>query len=298
MQARRISRSQDDAAHELGTATPLAGPGSPDDSQQTAAATPTEAASVALERPPEATTAGSPNCRRRRHHVACRAVTSQAWFVNREVDVSLGSTIVERIVIVNDSDREETYHLASTGLAAGWVTLRPAKITVAPGAQDDVEVEIRPPRLPGTAAGPTGLTIRISAAASRRRHARSDDHPRRPAGARPPPHAAVPGAARSSRGDLRADVGEPRQRAGELPDAIGGHDQPPRSRVPAAVGRRRSRRHGAGAGAAAHHAAAVGTAAAHAAVPDRRGADRRPDRHRQRHARCRHRCCRSGCGAG
>jgi hypothetical protein len=89
-------------------------------------------------------------------------VTSQAWFVNREVDVSLGSTIVERIVIVNDSDREETYHLASTGLAAGWVTLRPAKVTVAPGGQDDVEVEIRPPRLPGTAAGPTGLTIRIS----------------------------------------------------------------------------------------------------------------------------------------
>ena len=43
-----------------------------------------------------------------------------------------------------------------------WATLRPAAVTIAPGAQDDVEVEIRPPRLPGTAAGPTGLTIRIS----------------------------------------------------------------------------------------------------------------------------------------
>src|SRR4249919_2282540 len=51
---RLLTPARTTRAHELGTATPLAGPGNPDDSQQTAAPTATEAASVALERPPEA----------------------------------------------------------------------------------------------------------------------------------------------------------------------------------------------------------------------------------------------------
>jgi hypothetical protein len=89
-------------------------------------------------------------------------VTSQAWFVNGDVDVSLGSTIVERIVVVNDGDQEETYRLTPVGLAAGWATLRPSTVTVGPGTQEDVEVEIRPPRLATTAAGATGLTVRVA----------------------------------------------------------------------------------------------------------------------------------------
>lgn len=94
--------------------------------------------------------------------VACRAVTSQAMFLNTDVDVELGTTTTERLVVVNDSDAEETYRLTPAGLAAGWANLRPTVVTVPANTQDEVDVEIHPPRLPSTAAGPTALTVRVA----------------------------------------------------------------------------------------------------------------------------------------
>src|SRR6478735_2986419 len=105
---------------------------------------------------------GAPD-RARVGRVACRAVTSQAMFLNTDVAVSLGTTTTERLVVINDGDDEETYRLTPAGLAAGWATLRPTAVTVPAHAQQDVDVEIHPPRLPTTAAGPTGLVVRVSA---------------------------------------------------------------------------------------------------------------------------------------
>ncbi len=89
-------------------------------------------------------------------------MTSQAHFVSTHVAVALGTTTTERLVVVNDGDEEETYRLTPAGLAAGWVTLRPTTLTVPAHAEETVEVEIHPPRLPTTSAGPTGLTVRIA----------------------------------------------------------------------------------------------------------------------------------------
>ena len=49
------------------------------------------------------------------------------------------------------------------GLAAPWTTLQPSTITVLAGSQDEIAVEILPPRLPSTAAGATLMTIRAIA---------------------------------------------------------------------------------------------------------------------------------------
>ena len=47
-------------------------------------------------------------------------------------------------------------------MAAGWATLRPSTLTVPAHSEEPVEVEIHPPRLPTTAAGPTSLTVRVA----------------------------------------------------------------------------------------------------------------------------------------
>ena len=64
--------------------------------------------------------------------------------------------------MINDGDEEETYRLTPAGLAAGWATLRPTTVTVPAHTEEQVEVEIHPPRLPSTAAGPTALTVRVA----------------------------------------------------------------------------------------------------------------------------------------
>lgn len=94
--------------------------------------------------------------------VACPAVTSQAAFLNTDVEVSLGTTTTEQLVIINDGDEDETYRLSAAGLAGGWATLRPSTVTVPPHSQELVEVEIHPPRLPSTSVGSTGLIVRVA----------------------------------------------------------------------------------------------------------------------------------------
>jgi hypothetical protein len=49
--------------------------------------------------------------------------------------------------------------LSPTGLAAAWSTIRPAYITLFGGSQETVQVEVSPPRLASTTAGPTALGI-------------------------------------------------------------------------------------------------------------------------------------------
>ncbi|MCU1502044.1 MAG: hypothetical protein JWM12_1398 [Ilumatobacteraceae bacterium] len=85
------------------------------------------------------------------------------WFVDSDVEVTPGSTTVLQLIVVNVGEETETFRLSVAGLPAPWTTIQPATITVLAGSQDQVDVEVRPPRLPSTAAGSTVMTVRAIA---------------------------------------------------------------------------------------------------------------------------------------
>ncbi|MBI4885253.1 MAG: hypothetical protein HY826_14490 [Actinobacteria bacterium] len=88
-------------------------------------------------------------------------MAAQAWFALDEVDVAPGSTAVLQLTVVNLADTTDTFVLTPSGMAAAWTTIEPAAITLFGGTQQVVAVEVRPPLLPSTTAGPTLLSVRI-----------------------------------------------------------------------------------------------------------------------------------------
>ncbi len=91
------------------------------------------------------------------------AVTVQMWFVDGDVDVAPGTANVLTLIVVNVGEETETFRLSASGLPAPWTTIRPAAVTVLAGSQEEVSVEVHPPRLPSTAAGATVMTVRAIA---------------------------------------------------------------------------------------------------------------------------------------
>ncbi len=88
-------------------------------------------------------------------------MAAQAWFSRGDIEVVPGTSAVFQLTIVNLGDTTETFSLAPVGLAAGWTTIRPGTVTLFGGSQEVVDVEVHPPLLPSTTAGPTALTVRI-----------------------------------------------------------------------------------------------------------------------------------------
>jgi hypothetical protein len=88
-------------------------------------------------------------------------VAAQAWFSRGDIEVVPGTSAVFQLTIVNLGDTTETFSLAPVGLAAGWTTIRPGSVTLFGGSQEVVDVEVHPPLLPSTTAGPTALNVRI-----------------------------------------------------------------------------------------------------------------------------------------
>jgi hypothetical protein len=88
-------------------------------------------------------------------------MAAQAWFSSGDVDVAPGTTAVLQLTVVNLSDTTDSFVLTPVGMPAGWTTLRPANVTLFGGTQQIVDVEVAPPMLPSTTAGPTALSVRI-----------------------------------------------------------------------------------------------------------------------------------------
>ena len=89
------------------------------------------------------------------------AMAAQAWFSRGDIEVVPGTSAVFQLTVVNLGDTTESFSLAPVGLAAGWTTIRPGSVTLFGGSQEVVDVEVQPPLLPSTTAGPTALTVRI-----------------------------------------------------------------------------------------------------------------------------------------
>lgn len=88
-------------------------------------------------------------------------MAAQAWFSSGDVEVTPGTTAVLQLTVVNLADSTDSFVLTPIGMTAGWTTLRPANVTLFGGTQQVVEVEVSPPMLPSTTAGPTALSVRV-----------------------------------------------------------------------------------------------------------------------------------------
>ncbi len=88
-------------------------------------------------------------------------MAAQAWFSRGEIDVTPGKVAVLQLTVVNLGDTTDTFILTPAGMAAGWTTINPATLTLFGGTQQIVDLEVFPPMLPSTTAGPTSLSVRI-----------------------------------------------------------------------------------------------------------------------------------------
>lgn len=88
-------------------------------------------------------------------------MAAQGWFTQGDVDVMPGSAAVLQLTVMNLADTTDSFVLTPVGMAAGWSTIEPAMLTLFGGAQQTVDVVLRPPMLPSTTAGPTSLSVRI-----------------------------------------------------------------------------------------------------------------------------------------
>jgi hypothetical protein len=90
-----------------------------------------------------------------------RVVSVQAWFSYDEIDLAPGESLTLPLTVHNLGESTESYSVVPAGLSASWTTVRRGNLTLFGGSQDVLDVEITPPLLPTTTAGPTEIAVRI-----------------------------------------------------------------------------------------------------------------------------------------
>ncbi|TFH16445.1 MAG: hypothetical protein E4H05_07140, partial [Acidimicrobiales bacterium] len=85
----------------------------------------------------------------------------QAWFSHDEISAVPGSTLTLPLTIHNLGDSTESYTIVPAGLAASWTNVSRGNLTLFGGSQEVIDIEVSPPELSTTTAGPTAIAIRI-----------------------------------------------------------------------------------------------------------------------------------------
>jgi hypothetical protein len=88
-------------------------------------------------------------------------VSVQAWFSHDEFDVAPGESLTLPLTVHNLGETTESYSIVPAGLSASWTAVRRGNLTLFGGSQEVIDVEITPPLLPTTTAGPTVIAVRI-----------------------------------------------------------------------------------------------------------------------------------------
>lgn len=88
-------------------------------------------------------------------------VSLQAWFSNDDVAVAPGSKITLALTVHNLGESTDSYTIVPAGFTASWTTVKQGNLTLFGGSQEVIEIEVAPPALPTTTAGPTAVSIRI-----------------------------------------------------------------------------------------------------------------------------------------
>lgn len=93
--------------------------------------------------------------------VACAGMSLHAWFTNDEVAVEPGSTLVIPLRIQNLDDSDETVAIIPAGPASSWMTMPAHELVIPAGEVRGIDLEVTPPELPTTNAGPTTVAVRV-----------------------------------------------------------------------------------------------------------------------------------------
>jgi hypothetical protein len=88
-------------------------------------------------------------------------VSLQAWFSGDQVAVDPGATLTAPLTVHNSGDEADSYTIVPAGPTASWIRLTTTHLTVPAGGQEVIDVEVAPPTLPNTTAGPTTVAVRI-----------------------------------------------------------------------------------------------------------------------------------------
>ena len=88
-------------------------------------------------------------------------VSVQAWFSHDEVALAPGSTLTLPLTVHNLGESTESFTIVPGGLAASWTSVSRGNLTLFGGSQEVIDVEVSPPALATTTAGPTAVVIRV-----------------------------------------------------------------------------------------------------------------------------------------
>ncbi len=88
-------------------------------------------------------------------------VSVQAWFSNDEIELEAGSSVTLKLSVQNVGESTASYTVVPSGLSANWITVERGNVTLFAGSSDVLDVEVRPPQLPTTTAGPTLVGVRV-----------------------------------------------------------------------------------------------------------------------------------------
>ena len=88
-------------------------------------------------------------------------VSVQAWFSHDEISAVPGSILTLALTIHNLAEATESYTIVPAGLAASWTNVSRGNLTLFGGSQEVIDIEVSPPELATTTAGPTAIAIRI-----------------------------------------------------------------------------------------------------------------------------------------
>ncbi len=85
----------------------------------------------------------------------------QTWFSSDEMVAVPGERLTLPLSIHNLGQATESYTIVPAGLSASWTTIERGNITLFGGSQDVVDVQVTPPAIPTTSAGPSVIAVRI-----------------------------------------------------------------------------------------------------------------------------------------
>lgn len=88
-------------------------------------------------------------------------MSAQAWFSSDDVAIDPGASFTLKLSVQNLGDSTESYTIVPSGLTADWVNVDRGNVTLFGGALEVIDVDIAPPKLPSTTAGPTVVGVRI-----------------------------------------------------------------------------------------------------------------------------------------
>ncbi len=84
-----------------------------------------------------------------------------AWLEDSEVEVAPGVESEIELRVRNTGSVLDEFSFSPIGMAQGWISVEPPSVSLFPGAEEEVRIHFRPPRLPTTLAGASPFAVKV-----------------------------------------------------------------------------------------------------------------------------------------